>query len=86
MNVCERDGRPLQVVLDLERLKAKRGRDGWWSPARRDMWRFGGLLPLDVDDPEDRRHVITQGEGCTPCRPYAHPLADRLGCRLLVKD
>ena len=25
-------------------------------------------------------------KGCTPCLPYAHPLADRLGCRLEVKD
>ena len=86
MNLCERDSRPLQMVLDLERLKAERGRDGWWNPSRRDLWRFGGLLPLDVDDPDDRRHVITRGEGCTPCLPYAHPLADRLGCRLEVKD
>ena len=33
MNLCERDGRPVQVMLDLERLKAERGRDGWWNPA-----------------------------------------------------
>ena len=63
MNLCERDGRPLQVVLDLERLKAERGRDGWWNPDRRNLWRFGGLLPLDVDDPEDRRHVDHAGRG-----------------------
>jgi len=86
MNLCERDGRPLQVVLELERLKRERGRDGWWTPSRRDLWRFGGLLPLDVDDPEDRRHVITRGEGFTPSRAYPHPLAGRLGCRLEVKD
>jgi threonine synthase len=86
MNLCERDGRPLQVVLDLERLKAERGRDGWWSPSRRDLWRFGGLLPLDVNDPEDRRHITTLGEGFTPCRAYPHTLAARLGCRLEVKD
>ena len=86
MNLCERDGRPLQIVLDLERLKAERGRDGWWSPSRRDLWRFGGLLPLDVDDLDDRRDVITRGEGFTPCRSYAHPLAGRLRCRLEVKD
>ena len=86
MNLCERDGRPVQVVLDLERLQAERGRDGWWSPDRHNLWRFGGLLPLDADDPEDRRYVTTLGEGCTPCRVYSHPLADRLGCRLEVKD
>jgi threonine synthase len=86
MNLCEHDGRPLQMVLDLDRLKAERGRDGWWSPGRRDLWRFGGLLPLDVDDPEDRQHIVSLGEGCTPSRAYPHPLADRLGCRLEVKD
>jgi threonine synthase len=86
MNLCERDGRPLQVVVDLERLRAERGRDGWWTPDRRNLWRFGGLLPLDADDPEDRRYVTTRGEGCTPCRAYPHPLAERLGCRLEVKD
>jgi threonine synthase len=86
MNLCERDGRPVQVVLDLERLRAAHGRDGWWQPARRDMWRFGGLLPLDPSDPDDRRHLVTRGEGCTLCRVYAHPLAARIGCQLEVKD
>ena len=44
MNLCERDGRPLQIVIDLKRLEAERGRDGWWDPTRRDLWRFGGLV------------------------------------------
>ena len=43
-------------------------------------------MPLDIDDPEDRRHVITRGEGYTPCLTYPHPLAGRLGCRIEVKD
>ena len=86
INLCPHDGRPLQIVMDLERLKAKRGADGWWTPSRRDLWRFGGLLPLDVDDPDDRKHVVTRGEGCTPSVPYAHPLAESVGCRLEVKD
>jgi threonine synthase len=86
MNLCERDKRPVEVVLDLDRLRAERGCDGWWKPARRDLWRFGGLLPLDIDDPGDRRHIVSRGEGATPCAAYPHPLADRLGCRLEVKD
>jgi threonine synthase len=86
MNLCERDQRPVQIVFDLDRLKAGRGRDGWWNPARRDLWRFGGLLPLDSADPVDLANVVTRGEGCTPCPPYDHPLAARLGCRLEVKD
>lgn len=86
MNLCERDGRPIQVVLDLDRLRADRGPDGWWSPDRRSLWRFGGLLPMDFDDPDDRRSIATLGEGHTPSLPYSHPIADRLGCRLEVKD
>jgi threonine synthase len=86
MNLCEADGRPVQVVLDLDRLQAERGPDRFWDPDRRDLWRFGGLLPLDVTDPDDARHVVSLGEGGTPSLPYAHPLADRIGCRLEVKD
>ena len=86
MNLCEHDNRPIQMILDLDRLKAEVGRDGWWDPCRRDLWRFGGLLPLDITNPEDRRHIVSRGEGCTPCRPYAHPLAEKLGCHLEVKD
>jgi threonine synthase len=86
VNLCPRDGRPLQIVMDLARLKAGRGPDGWWNSRRTDLWRFGGLLPLDIDNADDSRHIVTRGEGCTPCLPYVHPLADRLGCRLEVKD
>ena len=86
MNLCPQDNRPVQVVIDLERLKAERGADGWWDPTRADLWRFGGLLPLDVNDPDDARHVVSLGEGHTPGLPYPHPLADTLGCRLEVKD
>jgi len=86
MNLCERDQRPVQMVLNLERLRAERGRDGGWDPTKRDLWRFGGLLPLDVADADDRQHVVTLGEGNTPSLPYPHPWADRLRCRLEVKD
>jgi threonine synthase len=86
MNLCERDGRPVQMILDLGRLKAERGPEGGWDPSRRDLWRFGGLLPLDIGNAGDRRHIVTLGEGGTPSLPYRHPWADRIGCRLEVKD
>jgi threonine synthase len=86
MNLCPRDGRPVQMVLDLERLAAERGKDGWWDPARRDLWRFGGLLPMDINDAADARHIVSLGEGGTPSLPYAHPLAESVGFRLEVKD
>jgi len=66
MNLCPRDHRPVQMVLDLERLRRERGRDGWYDPGRPSMWRFGGLLPLDITDPEDRAWVVSLGEGHTP--------------------
>ena len=72
--------------MDLDRLKAECGRDGWWNPARRDLWRFGGLLPLDINDAADSRSIVTLGKGCTPSLAYAHPLSDRVGFRLEVKD
>ncbi len=86
MNLCERDGRPVQISIDIERLRAERGRDGFWNPSRPDLWRFGGLLPLDVTDPSDARHVVPKGEGHTPEIDYPYPLASALGCHLKVKD
>ncbi len=86
MNLCERDGRPVQMVFDLEQLKAERSRDAGWDPSRRDLWRFGGLMPLDVAASEDRRHIVGLGAGYTPSLAYPHPWADRLRCRLEVKD
>ena len=29
MNLCPVDDRPVRIVLDLERLKAEHGKDGW---------------------------------------------------------
>jgi threonine synthase len=72
--------------MDLSRLRLERGADGWWNPKRRSLWRFGGLLPLDIDNPDDARWIVTLGEGCTPSLSYAHPLAARGGFRLEVKD
>ena len=86
LNLCPKAGRLVQIMLDLDRLGAERGRDGWWNPARRDLWRFGGLLPLDLDDPDDSRWIVSLGEGFTPCLPYSHPLAERAGFHLQVKD
>lgn len=86
MNLCPSDQRPVQMILDLERIRSERGRDAGWNPDRRSLWRFGALLPLDIDDPDDRRSIVTLGEGCTPSIPYPHPWADRLGCRFEVKD
>jgi threonine synthase len=86
MNLCERDQCPVQMILDIDRLKAERGADAGWDPSRRSLWRFGGLLPLDAADANDLRHIVTLGEGYTPSVPYAHPWAEKLHCHLEVKD
>ncbi|HUO83424.1 MAG TPA: threonine synthase [Gammaproteobacteria bacterium] len=66
MNLCPRDRRPVEIVLDIDRLAADRPGAAWYRPERRNMWRFGGLLALDYDDPADRRSIVTCGEGHTP--------------------
>ena len=86
MNLCHACGRPVQMTLDVPRLKAERGPEGGWNPARPDLWRFGGLLPLDVDDLADRKHIVALGEGHTPSLAYEYPLAAKIGIRLQVKD
>jgi len=86
MNLCPVDERPVKIVLDLDRLKAERGRDGWWDPRHKSMWRFGALLPLDLTDPRDAAHIVDLGEGHTPSLPYEHPMATLCGFRLEVKD
>src|SRR5215472_12493386 len=87
MNLDPLDNRPVEIVLDLKRLEREQPGLAWYHPERRDMWRFGALLPLDIEDPADRRHIATLGEGCTPSRDYAdHPVARKVGFRLEVKD
>ena len=87
MNLDPRDGRPVEMVLDLERLAAEQPDAGWYRPARRDMWRFGALMALDVNDPGDAQHIVALGEGATPLLEYRdHPCAERAGLRLQVKE
>ena len=87
MNLDPADGRPVEMVLDVERLKAEQPDLGWHHPERKDLWRFGALLPLDIADPDDRQHVVPLGEGYTPELDYSdHPLAKKAGFRLSVKE
>jgi threonine synthase len=87
MNLDPVDGRPVEMVLDLARLARERPDGRWYQPARRDMWRFGALLALDVDDPGDARHIVSLGEGCTPLLDHGdHPLARRAGFELRIKE
>lgn len=64
MNLCLKDNRPVQMVLDIEAIKnAYKGMD-WYQPDVRNMWRFGPLMPFDIG--LDQSKVCTLGEGHTP--------------------
>ncbi len=87
MNLCPSDNRPVQIVLDVDRIRREKPNGAWYHPERKDLWRFGSLLPLDIADPNDARHIVTLGEGHTPLFEYPdHPLAKHAGFRLQVKE
>lgn len=87
MNLDPVDGRPVEMVLDLERLASERPHAAWYDPRRRDLWRFGALMALDIADPEDAAHIVPLGEGATPLLPQPDDaLAKSAGFELAIKD
>ena len=87
MNLDPADGRPVEMVLDIERLAAEKPDAGWYDPRRRDLWRFGALMALDIANPDDARHIVALGEGHTPLLDYRdHPLAQAAGLALQLKE
>ncbi len=87
MNLCPVDDSPVEIVMDLERLATEQPGLSWYHPERNDMWRFGGLLPLDINNLDDQSHIFNLGEGHTPLLNYNdHPLAQQAGFTLAVKD
>ena len=86
MNLCPVDQRPVEIQIDLERLKSEQANAAWYNPQRKDMWRFGGLLALDVNDSEDLPNIVSLGEGHTPLLNYDdHPDAKKGGFSLARK-
>lgn len=87
MNLCLVDNRPVEIIMDLARLMEEQPGHAWYHPERKDMWRFGGLLALDISDPDDQKAIVNLGEGYTPVLDYNdHPLAQAGGFSLGVKD
>jgi threonine synthase len=87
MNLDPVDGRPVEMVLDLDRLARERPAAAWYDPRRSDMWRFGALMALDVREPSDARHIVALGEGHTPLLDYSDHEAARAGnVALWLKD
>ena len=87
MNLCPVDNSPVEIIMDLQGLATQQPDLCWYRPERNDMWRFGGLLPLDINNPDDQPHIFCLGEGNTPLLDYSdHPQAKQAGFSLLVKD
>ena len=87
INLDPADGRPLEMVLDLERLCVEQPHAQWYDPSRRDLWRFGGLMALDINDPADAQRIVALGEGATPLLDYRqHPVAHAAGLALQIKQ
>ncbi|TRY32132.1 threonine synthase [Aliiglaciecola sp. M165] len=64
MNLCPKDNRPVQMVLDIQSIKEHYKGMDWYHPNVANMWRFGPLLPFDIGT--DKHKVCTLGEGHTP--------------------
>lgn len=86
MNLDPVDGRPVEMVLDLERLAFSQPDLAWYRPQRRDMWRFGGLMALDINDPADAAHILSLGEGGTPLLDLPRRIAHEAGIELQLKE
>ncbi|MBV1904476.1 MAG: threonine synthase [Pseudomonadales bacterium] len=87
MNLCTNDNRPIEIQLDLERLNYEKSNFSWYRPDLKSMWRFGSLLGLDINDDQDKRNIVSLGEGHTPeIRLTNHPLAKRHKFELYLKD
>ncbi len=66
INLCTACGRPLEIIIDLEKLKSEQPEKQWFHPDINSMWRFGSLLALDIANPNDKRFIMDLGEGNTP--------------------
>jgi threonine synthase len=72
---CEKCRAPTVVAMNLDRISS------FATPGETSMWRYFDLLPLD-----ERKWVVSQGEGCTPLADSPR-LAKRLGvASLLLKN
>ncbi|MGH8106815.1 MAG: pyridoxal-phosphate dependent enzyme, partial [Arenimonas sp.] len=87
MNLDPVDGRPVEMVLDIERLAAEKPNVAWYDPTRRNLWRFGALMALDITNPDDAKYIVSLGEGNTPLLDYRdHPHAASAKISLQVKE
>jgi threonine synthase len=87
LNLCPHDHRPIELVIDIERLKSDKPNFEWYRPDIKSLWRFGSLLGLDINDQQDKQNIVSLGEGFTPEIPYPQNLiANKHGFELTIKD
>ncbi|GAA0859678.1 threonine synthase [Aliiglaciecola litoralis] len=64
MNLCPKDGRPVQMRLDIDNIAQDYPQLSWYDQAQKSMWRFGPLMPFDIHKYPDK--ICSLGEGNTP--------------------
>lgn len=88
MNLSTEDHSPVEMVQDIERIKAEHGATFGWTPDLRSMWRFGALMPTPAITPEHAKTIVTLGEGATPEVPLPKGIGDidAQGLTVTIKD
>lgn len=87
MNLCPNDQRPIELIIDIERINNEKPNFEWYRPDLISLWRFGSLLGLDINNENDRNNIISLGEGYTPEIPFhQHPIAKQHNFELWIKD
>lgn len=87
LNLCPKDQRPLELIIDIEKVKRDQSNFSWYRPELKSMWRFGSLLGLDINAAEDKSSIVSLGEGYTPeVALDNHPVARKHGFNLFLKD
>ena len=85
MNLCPVDNRPVQMVLDIDAIKAQYPDHSWFHPEYNNMWRFGPLMPFDIKQSPEK--VCSLGEGNTPVIDISQfPLCKNLRLNVFIKD
>jgi threonine synthase len=87
MNLCPKDNRPVEIIIDTDRLASEKPDFQWYRPDIKSMWRFGSLMALDINDKNDLISIVSLGEGYTPSIALDdHPFANKIGFNLFLKD
>jgi threonine synthase len=85
MNLCEDDGRPVKMMVNIAAITRDYPSMTWYQPHVKNMWRFGPLLPFDISTDPDS--VCSLGEGYTPIIDISQYLAcSELNLQVYLKD